>query len=179
MFDSLDKNPDAPIAIWLQGGPGSSSLYGAFQEIGAFSINADGIYNRNEQFNWNQNMHLLIIDNPVGVGYSFSESSNWAVTDQTMVGSDLYKAMQEFYRAFPHLRANDLYITGESYAGKYIPALGSTIVANNEQVDDELLINLKGVSIGDGAMNPPVQFSDFGNLLYERREWSEARVRRE
>ena len=103
----------------------------------------------------------------MGVGFSFSNDKDCYVTDEKQVASDLYSAMQEFYKSFPERRSSELYITGESYAGKYIPALGYTIMTNNQKNDPQQPnINLKGVSIGDGAMNPPTQFLDYGNLLF-------------
>lgn len=55
---------------------------------------------------------------------------------------------------------------GESYAGKYIPAVSYTIHTRNAQVSADKRINLKGISIGDGAFDPPTQFTGFGPLLF-------------
>ena len=59
----------------------------------------------------------------MGVGFSFSNDKDCYVTDEKQVGSDLYSAMQEFYKSFPERRSSELYITGESYAGVYCPTL--------------------------------------------------------
>ena len=82
------------------------------------------------------------------------------MTDQTQVGNDLADALDVFYEAFPAQLSNDLYITGESYAGKYVPAFAYTVFTRDAGVP------LKGISVGDGAMNPPAQFFNYGDLLY-------------
>jgi len=82
------------------------------------------------------------------------------------VGKDLHEALRQFFQLFPNLRANDFYITGESFAGKYVPACGYTIHQLNQVAAPADRINLKGISIGDGAFDPYHQFNGLGDLLY-------------
>jgi len=63
-------------------------------------------------------------------------------------------------------RYRSFYVTGESYAGKYVPACAYTIHEQNKLAAQDKKINLAGLSIGDGAMDPPSQFNGFGPLLY-------------
>jgi vitellogenic carboxypeptidase-like protein len=162
---SLDLNPEAPTLIWLQGGPGGSSLYGMFGEIGPMGVDANmTLFERSPAFNWNQHYSLIFLDNPCGVGFSFSPDESCYVTDQIQVGSDLTDALEVFYNYFPEVATNDLYITGESYAGKYVPAFAYTVMTRN--LNGDSTVPLRGLSIGDGAMNPPAQFNNYGDLLY-------------
>jgi vitellogenic carboxypeptidase-like protein len=39
------------------------------------------------------------------------------------VESNLYNALVQFFEVFPEQRKNDFYVTGESYAGKYVPVI--------------------------------------------------------
>lgn len=164
---SLDKNPDAPVLLWLQGGPGGSSLYGMFTEIGPFTIDVDGkVVARDPNSNWNLHYDLVFLDNPCGVGFSFSNDESCYVTNEVQVGADIHAALLQFYQLFPAKRTGKFYITGESYAGKYIPAAAYTIFTRNKDAKPDDLIPLKGISIGDGAMDPPKQFQNFGPLLW-------------
>lgn len=61
---------------------------------------------------------MLYIDQPVGTGFSFTDSEKGYAKNQDDVARDLYNFMQQFYKMFPELLQNELYITGESYAGK-------------------------------------------------------------
>jgi len=62
---------------------------------------------------------------------------------------------------FPENSSKNFYITGESYAGKYIPNIANYIVNQNLKVrskNNGTIINLKGIMIGNGLVNPIVQY---------------------
>ncbi|XP_063358225.1 venom serine carboxypeptidase-like [Cydia amplana] len=152
-FPVTDKKvEDTPWIIWLQGGPGVSSLYGLFTEIGPFVVNEDG--NLAElKHSWGKNHSLLFIDNPVGTGFSFTSDDRGYATNQTTIGENLYTALQQFLTLFPELRKAPLTIAGESYAGKHIPSIGIQILWNRER-DQDQPINLQGLAIGNGFIDP-------------------------
>ncbi|XP_046676417.1 venom serine carboxypeptidase-like isoform X2 [Homalodisca vitripennis] len=151
---------DAPLILWLQGGPGATSLYGIFEEIGPFSSYEEGLEKRNSS--WNTDHNLLIIDQPVGVGFSFTDKDCYA-KNETDVGEDLYRAVVQFHELFPNFQQNKFFIFGESYAGHYIPALGHTIHKYNPSAS--VKINLAAMAIGNGFSDAKTQF-DYGNYLY-------------
>ena len=64
LFVSQNGNMSAPVLLWLQGGPGLSSLFGLFNEQGPLVIDRKGLpHPRN--VTWNSIYHMLYIDNPV------------------------------------------------------------------------------------------------------------------
>ncbi|CAG2057981.1 unnamed protein product [Timema podura] len=160
---------EAPLLLWLQGGPGVSSLFGLFGENGPFSVDETGSKLITRPSSWHRNHSIIYIDSPVGTGYSFTERDEGYATNQTQIGSELYTALVQFLWLFPELQTRDFFITGESYAGKYIPALGYTIYKNNPLSD--LKINLKGngtpigLAIGNGFTDPLTQ-SRSADLLF-------------
>jgi len=89
----------------------------------------------------------------------------WRPTKKT-VGDDLYLALSQFFQLFPNMKQNEFFVTGESYAGKYVPACAYAIHTNNQEVAADQKINLRGIAIGDGAFDPPGQFHNFGELLW-------------
>jgi vitellogenic carboxypeptidase-like protein len=161
----ISGRKDAPVLLWLNGGPGASSLLGFFDELGPFGID-DKMQIVERDVSWARDAHLIAMDNPLGVGYSFTHSQGRMATNQTTVGADLHEAIRQFFELFPALRANDFFVTGESYAGKYVPAAAYTIHMRNQRAPPEQRINLKGIAIGDGAFDPPTQFTGFGPLLF-------------
>lgn len=161
-FPPFSANSSAPILLWLQGGPGGSSLFGLFSELGPLIAKKDGFSLR--KYHWALNYHLIFIDNPVGTGFSYTKDDEGYCSDQDCVGKGLYNSMQQFLTLFPDLRNNEFYITGESYAGKYIPALGMEIHRQNSRGNK--IINLKGMAIGNGYCDPIHQM-DYGNYLYQ------------
>lgn len=161
-FPARETPADAPVLVWLQGGPGGSSLFGLFAEHGPFNVNERG-HLKPRDYAWTQNHNVIYIDNPVGTGFSFTEADEGYAKNQTDVGRDLYSAVKQFFQLFPELQNNDFYVSGESYAGKYVPALTYTIHKNNP--DEKIKINLKGMAIGDGLCDP-VTMTDYGDFLY-------------
>lgn len=160
-FPSQTKGSDDPVLLWLQGGPGGSSLYGALVEHGPFGIDRDlHIFSRN--FSWNRKYNMLYIDNPVGTGFSFADDAGYARTEDD-VAENLLNALVQFFTLFYELKGNDFYITGESYAGKYIPALASRIHRDQPQPK----VNLRGMAIGDGFSDPPVMVQAYADFMYQ------------
>ncbi|XP_063831658.1 vitellogenic carboxypeptidase-like [Ostrinia nubilalis] len=156
------KLEETPLVIWLQGGPGASSLFGLFKEIGPLQYENGKV--KKMPITWAREYSLLFIDNPVGAGFSFSEHNTY-VTNEDEVGAGLLSFVQQFLSVFSELRDAPLFIAGESYAGKYIPAFGHYIHHNNvNNRDKSQHINLKGLAIGDGWTDPPtlLQYSEFG-----------------
>ncbi|XP_063389134.1 venom serine carboxypeptidase-like [Cydia fagiglandana] len=143
----------APVLVWLQGGPGGSSLFGLFVENGPIRA-VKGQFER-RKYHWALNHHLIYIDNPVGAGFSFTNDTNGFCTDEKQVGEQLYSTLTQFFQLFPELQQNAFFITGESYAGKYVPALGYTIMKKGSTAT--IKVNLKGLMIGGAWINPDSQ----------------------
>ncbi|XP_076036910.1 putative serine carboxypeptidase CPVL [Oratosquilla oratoria] len=163
-FFPARKTPDSsPVVVWLQGGPGGSSLFGLFAEHGPFKVN-EKMHLLPRKYAWTKTMNVLYIDNPVGTGFSFTKDEAGYARNETDVGRDLYSAIVQFYQLFPELSTNNFFVTGESYAGKYVPALTYTIHKNNPTA--KFKIPLKGMAIGDGLCDP-VSMVDYGDFLYQ------------
>lgn len=168
-FFPAKVNPaEAPVVLWLQGGPGASSLFGLFTENGPFSISPKfKLIPR--KFSWHLNHNLIYIDNPVGTGFSFTDSEAGYAKNENDVGDNLLLGLQQFFRLFPDLQKNEFFVTGESYGGKYVPAIGHAILLDSRRESDDPTkpkINLKGLAIGNG-LSDPVHQMDYGDYLYQ------------
>ncbi|CAL5378755.1 unnamed protein product [Camellia sinensis] len=84
---------------------------------------------------------------------------------------DTYTFLINWFKRYPHYKARDFYIIGESYAGFYIPELADTTIKRNKEVDPILMIQLKGIMIGNGIMNDLTD--DIGRLDYA---WSHSLI---
>ncbi|XP_068656502.1 serine carboxypeptidase-like 45 isoform X1 [Aristolochia californica] len=146
-----------PLVLWLNGGPGCSSVgVGAFSENGPFRPSGEVLV-RNE-YSWNKEANMLYLETPAGVGYSYSaDSSFYEGVDDKITARDNLVFLQRWFRKFPQYKTGDLFITGESYAGHYIPQLAQLMVEFNKK---EKLFNLKGIALG----NPVLEFAtDFNS----------------
>jgi vitellogenic carboxypeptidase-like protein len=172
---------DAPLIIWLQGGPGGSSLFGLFSEMGPF----DADQNLNlvpRKASWNTKYAMLFIDNPVGAGFSFTETdAGYCKDSKGCVASNLYSLLQQFYVVFPEMTKVQLFITGESYGGHYVPAFGAYVDTKNRELPDRVgglpaahvvsdaspvAVPLGGVAIGDGWIDPVNMIPAYPSMLY-------------
>ncbi|KAG2278002.1 hypothetical protein Bca52824_060557 [Brassica carinata] len=127
-----------PLTLWLNGGPGCSSVGGgAFTELGPFYPTGDGHGLRINSMSWNKASNLLFVDSPAGVGWSYF--NNYC---------DMLVFLLRWFNKFPALKARHLFLTGESYAGHYIPQLADAIHSYNRQ-SSGFKINVKGIAIGN------------------------------
>ncbi|KAH3899407.1 probable Carboxypeptidase Y [Saccharomycodes ludwigii] len=149
-FESRNDPKNDPVILWLNGGPGCSSLTGLFFELGPSSIGVDlkPIYN---PYSWNNNASVIFLDQPVNVGYSYSSGS---VSDTVAAGKDVYAFLELFFQNFDQFASNKFHIAGESYAGHYIPIFASEILAHPERT-----FTLDSVLIGNGLTDPLTQYS--------------------
>ncbi|XP_065839981.1 probable serine carboxypeptidase CPVL [Oscarella lobularis] len=161
-FPAQSGDPNAPVLLWLQGGPGATSLFGLFSEIGPLALTAD-LKAIHMNVTWNSQYALLFIDNPVGVGFSFTGSQEGYATNEEDVAMGLYSCLTQFFQVFSDYQKNDFYLTGESYAGKYLPAIAYKIHTENPSAT--VKINLTGISIGDGFCNPGEMVQAYAEYL--------------
>ena len=165
-FPALNGDTSAPILLWLQGGPGGSSMYGLFVEHGPLRVAKDFSLSLNP-YTWNTKYAMLFIDNPVGAGFSFTDSSEGFSTDEFEVSENLYQALSQFFTVFSQYSRNPFYVTGESYAGKYVPATAYRIHVERKSNPGAACCNLAGFALGDGLMDPMFQFTTgFHDLFY-------------
>lgn len=163
-FPAQVKPETAPVLLWLQGGPGGTSMFGLFVEHGPYFVHQNLTLGYRE-IPWTSRYSVLYIDNPVGTGWSFTDDDKGYATNQDDVGRDLYSALIQFFQIFSEFHSNDFYATGESYAGKYVPAIGYYIHKNNPSA--EVKINFKGVAIGDGLCDPELMLGGYADFLYQ------------
>ncbi|OVA17382.1 Peptidase S10 [Macleaya cordata] len=146
-----------PLVLWLNGGPGCSSLgVGAFSENGPFRPSGEVLI-RNE-YSWNREANMLYLETPVGVGFSYSnDTNNYVTVDDKITGMDNLVFLKRWFLKFPQYKHRELFITGESYAGHYVPQLANLMIQFNKK---EKLFNLKGLALG----NPVLEFAtDFNS----------------
>ncbi|ALC42146.1 CG4572 [Drosophila busckii] len=161
-----EQNADkAPVVLWLQGGPGSSSLIGLFIENGPLQINEQGKLEK-RNYTWSTNHNIIYVDNPVGTGFSTTDHCHGYARNQVDVAVNLYEAITQLYELFEWKNSSGFWITGESYAGKYVPALAYYMHKMQTTTECKIRIPLKGVAIGNGLSDPLNQLK-YGDYLYQ------------
>ncbi|KAI3717964.1 hypothetical protein L1987_69919 [Smallanthus sonchifolius] len=142
-----------PLSLWLNGGPGCSSMGGgAFTELGPFFPLGNGRGLRRNTQSWNKASNLLFVESPAGVGWSYSNTTSDYTTGDAKTARDMHTFLKNWYKKFPSFISRELYLTGESYAGHYIPQLAIALLDHNEHSTD-FKFNIKGVAIGNPLLN--------------------------
>ncbi|XP_047313041.1 serine carboxypeptidase-like 31 [Impatiens glandulifera] len=148
-YEASTLPENKPLVLWLNGGPGCSSVgYGATQEIGPFIVDADGHTLKFNTYAWNQEANMLFLESPVGVGFSYSNTTaDYKKLGDDFTANDTYVFLHNWFLKFPSYRKRTFYMAGESYAGKYIPELADLIL--NKNTNSSLFIDLKGILLGN------------------------------
>ncbi|KAJ9188791.1 hypothetical protein P3X46_000155 [Hevea brasiliensis] len=165
-FESRNSKDD-PVVIWLTGGPGCSSELALFYENGPFHLskNKSLIWN---DYGWDKASNLIYVDQPIGTGFSYTTDANDIRHDENGVSNDLYDFLQAFFKEHPQFVKNDFYITGESYAGHYIPAFAARVHQGNKNKQG-IQINLKGFAIGNGLTDPGIQYKAYTDYALDNK----------
>ncbi|KAG8007219.1 Lysosomal protective protein, partial [Nibea albiflora] len=155
-----------------------------------FQIQDDGVTLQYNPYSWNKIANMLYLESPVGVGFSYSDDQNYVTNDtevsatpkiQLLMGSQVFNlffspqvsmnnflALKEFFRLFPEFGKNQLFLTGESYGGIYIPTLAERVMEDatlNLQVytNTAVLSTDTVVDVSDSPITPVLQGVAVGN----------------
>jgi len=147
-----EKDPkNAPTVLWLNGGPGCSSLDGLVYEHGPFRINPeDSTKLMRFNYTWAKLANMVYLESPAGVGFSYSDNQADYTTNDDKTAIDNVASMNAFFEAWPEWKANDFFITGESYGGIYVPTLAEGILWA-EGNGTWKGAKLKGIAVGNGC----------------------------
>ena len=161
-----DPDREKPLILWLNGGPGASSVFGMLQELGPLILNATGNGFMENPWAWTKVANLLILESPLGVGFSYCEAMTRGEkcmnTDRTTASLNR-AALEEFYRKFPEFADKKLYLTGESYSGVYVPLLAKKLL------DSSPGIQLAGLAVGNPCTDNESQRESMNRLWYSNK----------
>ncbi|KAF4630945.1 hypothetical protein G7Y89_g7188 [Cudoniella acicularis] len=164
-FESRSNPTTDPLVLWLNGGPGCSSMLGLFMELGPCTVNEGGESARENPNSWINSASVFFLDQPIGVGFSYSTNNSEHGQGGTFAASeDIYAFMKLWYKAFPDSKSLPFSIAGESYGGHYIPVFASHINDMNRISTPEEQIPLESVLIGNGIFSDTKQASSYYDI---------------
>ncbi|PNS16698.1 Carboxypeptidase Y A [Sphaceloma murrayae] len=178
-FESRRDPAGDPITLWLNGGPGSDSLIGLFQELGPCNITED-LKSQLNPYAWNEVSNMLFLSQPVGVGFSYGEKAvgsfnnatgsfqndttgsddgRWPVINATEIDTTDLAAMaawhvlQGFYSGLPQLdpeiQSKEFNLWTESYGGHYGPSFFNYFNEQNKAIDNG---TIQGIPLNFNAL---------------------------
>ncbi|KAH7882369.1 Alpha/Beta hydrolase protein [Phlebopus sp. FC_14] len=171
-FESRTSPEDAPLVMWLNGGPGCSSSTGLLFELGPCSIADHGTNTTFNPYSWNTHANMIFLDQPVDVGFSYTDDGS-TVNTSPVAGKDVYAFMELFLTRFPKYSKLPFHIAAESYGGTYAPNIANVIYTENKKVssvsanNNLVKINLASVIIGNGMTDNYIQMASIPDYLCE------------
>ncbi|KAI3426409.1 hypothetical protein D9Q98_008779 [Chlorella vulgaris] len=158
--ESSSKPRTDPLVLWLNGGPGCSSLGGGFlSELGPYYPTPDGETLQPNKFAWNTKASMLYLESPAFVGFSTSNTSSDARVGDDRTAADSREFLLRWFDRFPRYRRHAFWLSGESYAGHYVPQLADVILRGNKADSSrdrhEHPINLQGFLVGNAWTHAP------------------------
>ncbi|KAJ8404247.1 hypothetical protein AAFF_G00340200 [Aldrovandia affinis] len=151
---------ELPLVMWLQGGPGGSSCgFGNFEEIGPLDRD---MAPRNTT--WLKAASVLFVDNPVGTGYSYTDTEEALTKDVAMIAADMMVLLKSFFTSKAEFQSIPFYIFSESYGGKMAAAIALELTKAIEE--RAIKCNFAGVALGDSWISPVDSVLTWGPYLY-------------
>ncbi|KAL9187053.1 hypothetical protein ACHAXT_010773 [Thalassiosira profunda] len=158
---------ETPLVVWLTGGPGCSSSLALLTENGPCTVMDDGATTKVNPYSWTESAHVLWLDQPADVGYSYGQGND---SNEEMISEDAYYFLQAFLKSEQGQKYKDapLFIVGESYGGHYAPAIAHRIWKGNKDLQPGLAtLNLKGLAVGNGLTDPEEQYKWYAEMAFK------------
>nr|VDD63071.1 unnamed protein product [Brassica oleracea] len=167
-FIESERNPEEdPLLLWLSGGPGCSSISGLLFENGPLTMKLDA-YNGSlpslvsTTYSWTKTSSIIFLDQPVGTGFSYSELNLVTKPSDSGEAKRIHEFLQKWLDKHEEFISNPLYVGGDSYSGKVVPALVQEISKGMQLQCCKPPINLQGYVLG----NPVTDFeADFNSRI--------------
>ncbi|KAK5446508.1 hypothetical protein LTS15_009847 [Exophiala xenobiotica] len=165
-FPSTNPAAKNEILIWLNGGPGCSSLEGFLQENGPFLWQYGTYKPVQNVWAWTNLTNMVWVEQPVGTGFSQGTPT---ATSESDVAAQFLGFFKNFVETFA-MQGYTVYIAGESYAGYYVPYIADAMFNAN----DKDYYNISSIMIYDPSLSydvvqeqlPSAAFANYwSNLL--------------
>jgi len=166
-FEARTSPTTAPLALWLNGGPGCSSMIGLFQENGpCHFVNGASTPSVNPN-SWNAYANMLYVDQPIGTGFSYGTDG----ASSTMTAAPyVWNLLQAFYAQFPAYQNRNFGLFTESYGGHYGPEFTHYFQQQNAAIAAHSLagtpIPLVALGINNGWFDPILQYKAYIDYSY-------------
>ncbi|KAK7019582.1 Alpha/Beta hydrolase protein [Favolaschia claudopus] len=159
-FAARHDPQSAPFTLWLNGGPGCSSMIGLFQENGPCTVNSDQKTTELNPHSWNTVSNMIYIDQPTGTGFSYGTDT---INSTYAAAPAIWRVLQTLFSSpeFSAYRSREFILATESYGGHYGPKFAQYFEVQNNLIAGGKLngiqINLVALMINNGWIDPLIQ----------------------
>jgi carboxypeptidase C (cathepsin A) len=126
------RSEETPLLIFISGGPGTSSLYGFFEETGPYTCAMHAgqpqLRPRPSDADWSQFADYIVFDQPLGIGLSATQEAHYPRSPEAGT-TQFYNALMAFFNTHPTLATRPLVLASESYGATYSVLLADRLAA--------------------------------------------------
>ncbi|KAJ6263011.1 hypothetical protein Dda_1569 [Drechslerella dactyloides] len=135
-FHESRRDPkNDPLIIWLNGGPGASSLFGGMTELGPCNIDEDGKNTTYNKYSWSNFANILFVDQPAGVGFSTATNDTYFPYTADVAAADFSTFLRRLFKhVLPDYASHKIHLMGESFAGVYYPSILAKILDQQQRL---------------------------------------------
>jgi len=172
-FESRSEPRSDPLILWIPGGPGEGGTYGLLAENGPFTINNDSTTTPNP-YSWTTHANMVWIDAPLNSGFSYSSVAEDDELTDERVAESVFWFLQGFLTKHSDLQGRELFLSGESYGGHFVPSVAHYIWKRQDEqlfspsVAGFIPVNLRGIVIGNGLTNSVEVYSHSVDMAENR-----------
>ncbi|XP_068632773.1 retinoid-inducible serine carboxypeptidase-like [Battus philenor] len=158
-WPTLASDPTTrPLILWLDGVTGvSPSLRTNFEYAGPIDTDITRV-----EESWSNYFNLLLVDSPVGTGYSRAENAANISKNFDDHVDNLVNVVQSFYELHKEYANTPLHIFGQAHGAQLAVALGIRLAELKT-----LSVNIKSVALGNGMISPDLPLTQIGFYLEE------------
>ncbi|KAI8717750.1 hypothetical protein NCS52_00851900 [Fusarium sp. LHS14.1] len=169
-FEARNDPSNAPLVLWLNGGPGCSSMVGLFQEHGPCHFVNNQTEPSLNPHSWNEYANMLYIDQPIGTGFSVGDLD---VNSTITAAPYIWKFMQVFLDRFPKYQSREFGLFSQSYGGHYGPEFADYFLKQNDAIDAGTVkghkLDMVALGINNGWIDPKMQFKSYATYAHRNK----------
>jgi hypothetical protein len=124
-FEARNDPANAPLSLWLQGGPGAPTSVSAVNENGPCNLLNNSRDTVANPWSWNDKVNMLYIDQPVMTGFSYD----------TLINGTIFEALSPFAVLPAQVPKNDTSLAGVFSSGNKSSAPNNTLAAASPMWD--------------------------------------------
>ncbi|GAA98884.1 uncharacterized protein L969DRAFT_51213 [Mixia osmundae IAM 14324] len=156
LYESRNDPSNDPVLLLLNGGPACSTFTYNLQEVGPCLLHkndAGAFALKYNPYSWSNNATTIMLDQPVGTGFSYADSGDRGVWSTPDAARDVHAFVKIIMQAMPHLvNSHGIHMIGESYGGRYVPLMAKHLLSAADPIP------LKSISLQNGWTDPKRQY---------------------